>query len=124
MPDLCGVKWRACEEGGVQSKARELSEESIQHTLDRTEVQMLALIMQAEHKERVSQFKWFSKHRSVHLLRISAAGIHTAAKCANMNAAFALIPFSFLTLITEKNIVLKAYMFSPNQYLAVGFVFA
>lgn len=61
FPDLCGVKWRAGEGGGVQSKARELSEECIQHTLDRMEVQMLALIMQGEHKGRTSQSKRFSK---------------------------------------------------------------
>lgn len=34
----------------VQSKARELSEECIQLTVDGMEVQMLVLIMQAEHK--------------------------------------------------------------------------
>ncbi len=45
----------------MQSKARELSEECIQHTLDRMEVQMLTLIMQAEHRGCTSQFKRFSK---------------------------------------------------------------
>lgn len=63
IPDLCGVKWRAGGEVVVQSKARELSEECIQHTLDSVEVQMLGLIMQAERKRRTSQFKHFSKLR-------------------------------------------------------------
>ena len=46
----------------MQSKARELSEECIQHTLDRTEVQMReALIMQAEHNGCTSQSERFGK---------------------------------------------------------------
>lgn len=45
----------------MRRRARELSEECIQHALDRMEVQMLALIMQAEHKGHTTQFKRFSK---------------------------------------------------------------
>lgn len=60
---LTSVVWNGVlgREEGVQSKARELSEECIQHTLDRMEVQMVALIVQAEHKECTSQSKAFSK---------------------------------------------------------------
>lgn len=58
----------------MQSKASELSEECIQHTLDRMEVQTLALIMQAEHRGYTSQFKVIQQagHKSRRILHMSA----------------------------------------------------
>jgi len=96
---LTSVAWNVGlgREVGVQNKARELSEECIQQTLDRMEVQMRALIMQAEHKGGNISIQAIqgAEHKSKHILHLLAVCAHTRAKCVGMKISSSLLKVEY-----------------------------